>query len=83
MNSWEEQVAAHQGYPWEPHHQLKVSPIPKRGSAAQPQLFPRIRWERQAEVGLKVTLAGKELAAARGSSRTDGDIYIGNKWENS
>lgn len=81
--TWEELVAAHQDYPWEPHEQLRVSPILKRRSAAQPQLFPRIRWKRQAEVGLKVTLAGKESAAARGSSRTDGDIYIGNKRENS
>lgn len=81
--TWEELVAAHQDYPWEPHDQLKVSPTLKQGSAAQPQLFPRIRWKRQAEVGLKVTLAGKESAAARGSSRTDGDIYIGNKRENS
>lgn len=49
-------------------------------------LFPSLNKElllRKAEVGLKVTLAGRESAAAPGSSRTDGDLYISNKWQES
>lgn len=51
--------------------------------AVQPQLFTQMRWNSQAAVGLKVTLTGKKSAATQGSSRTDGDIYIDNKWANS
>lgn len=62
-----------------------LSPIPRQVTdrcAVQPQLFTQIRWNRQAVVGLKVTLTGKKSAATQGSSRTDGDIYIDNKWDN-
>lgn len=62
-----------------------LSPIPRQGTdrcAVQPELFTQIRWNRQAVVGLKVTLTGTKSAATQGSSRTDGDIYIDNKWDN-